>query len=75
MEKTDSSAKQDALDNKSAYAGDGSLEREEGMSLEELAEEAGLRADTGKPLAIAKDFESRDEQRYELDPESQESEL
>jgi hypothetical protein len=40
--------------------------------LDLLGEEAGLNIQMGKPLSIAEDFDERDQDRYELDLDSQE---
>ncbi len=70
MEKTDSQAKQTALDNKSAYAGNVSPDPE--MDTEQLAKQAGLNIQPEHPLSVAEDFNERDRNRYELDLDSKE---
>lgn len=65
MEKTDSSAKQAALDNKAAHAGDGSVTREEGMGIDEMGEQAGLDVQPEQPLSTKEDLERRDKNRFD----------
>lgn len=67
METTDSQAKQSALDNKSAFAGNGSEARNEGVSIDEMGTSAGLHVRPEIPLSIAEDLHNRDENRAELD--------
>lgn len=67
METTDSQAKQSALDNKSAFAGNGSEARNEGVSIDEMGANAGLHIRPEVPLSIAEDLHKRDENRAELD--------
>ena len=69
MENVDSKAKQAALDNKSAYAGNVSPDPE--IDIERLGEQAGLHIRPGHPLSIADDFDRRDQNRYELDVDAQ----
>lgn len=68
MENVDSLAKQAALDNKSAYAGNLSPDPE--IDVEQLGEQAGLNIKPEHPLSIEEDFEKRDQNRYELDVDS-----
>ncbi len=68
MENTDSTSKQAALDNKSAYAGNVSPDPE--VDTEELGMRAGLDIKPGKPLSVAEDLHRRDQHRYELDVDS-----
>lgn len=68
MENTDTQAKQAALDNKSAYAGNVMPEAEIGV--DQMGEQAGLDIDPEAPLAVEETFEERDRNRYELDPDS-----
>ncbi|MEL7353157.1 MAG: hypothetical protein AAF171_15470 [Cyanobacteria bacterium P01_A01_bin.116] len=72
MENTDSQPKQAALDNKSAFAGNGSPEQESGMGIDSMGQNAGLDIQPEEPLAIAEDLSARDENRYELDVEVKE---
>ena len=67
METTDTQAKQSALDNKSAFAGNGSEARNEGVSIDEMGTNAGLHVRPEAPLSIAEDLHNRDESRAELD--------
>ncbi len=70
MENVDSAAKEAALDNKSAFAGNVSPDPE--IDIDFLGEEAGLSVQLGKPLSVAEDFDKRDQNRYELDVDSRE---
>ena len=70
MENEDSAAKQAALDNKSAYAGNVSPDPE--LDTEQLGEQAGLNVKPEHPLSIEADLEKRDQNRYELDVDSKE---
>lgn len=67
MENTDSKAKQAALDNKSAYAGNVMPESEVGV--DQLGERAGLDIQPETPLAVKESLDQRDQNRYELDPD------
>ena len=71
MEKTDSQAKQAALDNKSAYAGNVTPDPE--MDVDPMGARAGLDIQPEEPLAVAEDMQARDQDRYELDIDSKES--
>ena len=73
MEKTDSQAKQAALDNKSAYAGNVMPDPE--MDVDPMGTRAGLDIQPEEPLAVAEDMQARDQDRYELDVDSKESRL
>ncbi len=68
MENTDSQAKQTAVDNKSAYAGNVMPESEIGV--DQLGERAGMDIQPETPLAVKDEFDQRDQNRYELDPDS-----
>ncbi len=68
MENTDTQAKQAALDNKSAYAGNVMPESEIGV--DQMGERAGLDPEPEAPLAVEETLEERDRNRYELDPDS-----
>ena len=68
MENEDSTAKQAALDNKSAYAGNISPDPE--LDTEQLGEQAGLNIKPEHPLSVKADLEKRDQNRYELDVDS-----
>ncbi|MGB3298332.1 MAG: DUF6335 family protein [Phormidesmis sp.] len=68
MENVDSPAKQAALDNKSAYAGNVSPDPE--LDVDQLGEQAGLNIKPEHPLSVEEDFEKRDQNRYELDVDS-----
>jgi hypothetical protein len=72
MENEDNVSGQEVLDNKSAYAGYVSPDPE--IDIETLGDAAGLSVPLGKPLSIAADFYERDQNRYELDFDSQETE-
>lgn len=67
MENTDSKAKQTALDNKSAYAGNVMPESEIGV--DQLGERSGLDIQPETPLAVKESLDERDQNRYELDPD------
>ncbi|KPQ37490.1 MAG: hypothetical protein HLUCCA11_00145 [Phormidesmis priestleyi Ana] len=73
MENTDTQSKQAALDNKSAFAGNGSPKRERGMEIDDLGESAGLDIQSEEPLAVADSLHDRDQERYELNVDSKES--
>ncbi len=70
MENADSPAKEAALDNKSAYAGNLSPDPE--IDIDQLGEDTGLSVRPGKSLSVANDFDRRDQNRYELDVDSKE---
>ena len=67
MENTDTQAKQSAMDNKAAFAGNGSEAKNEGVSIDEMGTNAGLHVRPESPLSIAEDLHNRDENRAELD--------
>ena len=71
MEKTDSQAKQAALDNKSAYAGNVAPDPE--MDVDPMGTRAGLDIQPEEPLSVAEDMQARDRDRYELDVDSKAS--
>ncbi|MGB3292247.1 MAG: DUF6335 family protein [Phormidesmis sp.] len=68
MEKTDTQAKQAALDNKSAYAGNVAPDPE--MDVDPMGSRAGLDIQPEDPLSVAEDLRARDQDRYELDVDS-----
>ncbi|PZO16813.1 MAG: hypothetical protein DCF25_11975 [Leptolyngbya foveolarum] len=69
MEDTDSKPKQAAVDGKSAYAGNAWTEPTD-MGVDKMGTEAGLDVQPEEPLAIAEELSERDEERYELNPDS-----
>ncbi len=71
MEKTDTQAKQAALDNKSAYAGN--TEPDPEMDVDSMGSRAGLDIQPEDPLSVAEDINERDQNRYELDVDSKAS--
>ncbi len=71
MEKTDTQAKQAALDSKGAYAGNAAPDPE--MDVEQMGSRAGLDIQPEDPLSVAEDIQERDQNRYELDVDSKAS--
>ena len=71
MENIDTKAKQAALDNKSAFAGNPTPDPEVGV--DQLGTNAGLDIQPEEPLAVAEKMAERDQQRYELDQSSAET--
>ena len=69
MEDTDSKSKQNAVDGKSAYAGNKWTEPTN-MGVDKMGTEAGLDVQPEEPLAVAEELSERDETRYELTPDS-----
>lgn len=69
MEDTDSRPKQEAVDGKSAYAGNKWTEPTD-MGVDKMGDEAGLDVQPEEPLAVAEELSERDEDRYELNPDS-----
>lgn len=69
MERTDSLPKQQALDSKGAYAGNVEPNPEKDI-VDTLAQDAGVSIPQGDPINVKSMVEERDEQRWELDPES-----
>ncbi|NEP18426.1 MAG: hypothetical protein F6J97_16235 [Leptolyngbya sp. SIO4C1] len=69
MEHTDSLPKQQAVDGQSAFAGDPEPVPEE-STVDALATEAGLDMSAGEPVQTKAKLEQRDEDRWELDPDS-----
>ena len=69
MEDTDSKSKQAAVDGKAAYAGNKWTEPTE-MGVDKMGDEAGLDVQPEEPLAVAEEVAERDDDRYELDPDS-----
>ena len=69
MEDTDSKPKQTAVDGKSAYAGNKWTEPTD-MGVDKMGDEAGVDVQPEEPLAVAEDIAERDDDRYELDPDS-----
>lgn len=69
MEDTDSQQKQSAVDGKSAYAGNKWTEPTD-MGVDKMGDEAGLDIQPEEPLSVAENLSERDEERYELDPDS-----
>ena len=69
MEDTDSKQKQNAVDGKSAYAGNKWTEPTN-MGVDKMGTEAGLDVQPEEPLAVAEELSERDETRYELNPDS-----
>ncbi len=71
MEKTDSPQKQNAVDNKSAFAGNPSSIADEGLNhlgVDQMGEGAGLDIQPEEPLATKEKLEARDEDRFDLNP-------
>ncbi|MEL6899403.1 MAG: DUF6335 family protein [Cyanobacteria bacterium J06606_4] len=68
MEKTDSQPKQTAVDSKGAFAGNPGPDPE--LGIDQLGTAAGLDIQPETPLATREKLESRDENRFELDPNS-----
>ncbi len=68
MENTDSQAKQVALDNKSAYAGELTAETNDEVGIDQMGTAAGLDIQPESPLSVAEDLKARDENRTELIP-------
>lgn len=71
MEKTDTQAKQSALDSKGAYAGNAEPDPE--MDVDPMGSRAGLDIQPEEPLSVAEDISERDQHRYELDVDSKSS--
>lgn len=71
MENADTQAKQAALDNKSAYAGNAEPDPE--MDVDPMGSRAGLDVQPEDPLSVAEDVQARDQNRYELDVDSKAS--
>ena len=69
MEDTDSKQKQSAVDGKAAYAGNKWTEPTD-MGVDKMGKEAGLDVQPEEPIAVAEDLAARDEERYELNPDS-----
>lgn len=68
MENTDSQAKQAALDNRSAYAGDLTAETNDEVGIDQLGTAAGLDVQPESSLSVTEDLKARDENRAELIP-------
>lgn len=69
METTDSTAKQAALDNKSAYAGMPTPTPD--MGIDQMGADAGLGVEPEVPLATKEALEKRDENRFDVPPRSE----
>ncbi|MEL6261812.1 MAG: DUF6335 family protein [Cyanobacteria bacterium J06626_6] len=65
MEKTDSQPKTNAVDGKSAFAGNPAPDPE--LGVDQMGITAGLDIQPEVPLATKEKLESRDESRFELD--------
>ena len=72
MEKTDTQAKQAALDSKGAYAGNVAPDPE--LDVDPMGSRAGLDIQPEEPLSVAEDMKARDQRRYELDVDSKANE-
>ncbi|MEL6471159.1 MAG: DUF6335 family protein [Cyanobacteria bacterium J06623_4] len=68
MEKTDSQPKETAVDSKGAFAGNPAPDPE--LGVDQLGTAAGLDIQPETPLDTREKLESRDENRFELDPSS-----
>ena len=74
MEKTDSRPKQGAVDNKSAFAGNPSSIKDEGLQhlgIDQMGESAGLDIQPEEPLATEEKLEARDQNRLENELEAE----
>ena len=69
MEKTDSVAKQQALDGKGAFAG--TTEPTTHQSIESIAKDAGVSIPQGGEIGVKALLDKRDKNRWELSPESE----
>ncbi len=69
MENTDNLSKQQAVDGKSAFAGNTEPNPEQD-TVDALGNQAGIEPKAGEPVAIKETLDERDESRWELNPDS-----